>query len=76
MTVIAIPEFYAFRVLKYHVDTGNFANKSCYIAIFEELPSSVYVNVDELADLRRVQKVCYIQKHIIFSINIKFDLSF
>jgi hypothetical protein len=48
------------RLLNYYVDTGNFKNKSCHIAIFLELPSSIYVNIDELADLRRQYKVLYL----------------
>ncbi|XP_031778645.1 phosphatidylinositol-glycan biosynthesis class X protein isoform X2 [Nasonia vitripennis] len=42
--------------LKYYVDTGDFKNKSCHIAVFVQLPPSLYVNTDELADLRRLHK--------------------
>lgn len=48
---------FSFRNLKYFVDTGDFKNKSCYVAVFIKLPPSLYVNVDELADLRRLHKV-------------------
>ncbi|KAL7303615.1 hypothetical protein TKK_0003762 [Trichogramma kaykai] len=44
------------RTVRYTVDTGSWKNKSCFIALYEELPSSVYVNYDELADLRRRQE--------------------
>ncbi|XP_014212287.1 uncharacterized protein LOC106642136 [Copidosoma floridanum] len=45
------------RTLKYHVDTGTFMNDSCYVAVFVQLPPFLYVNADELADLRRLDKI-------------------
>ncbi|XP_011506401.1 PREDICTED: uncharacterized protein LOC105368916 [Ceratosolen solmsi marchali] len=44
------------RLLNYHVNTGNFQNKSCHVAVYLQLPLSLYVNVDELADRRRLYK--------------------
>ncbi|XP_058803318.1 phosphatidylinositol-glycan biosynthesis class X protein [Phymastichus coffea] len=44
------------RNLKYYVNTGDFKNNSCHVAVFVRLPTSLYVNVDELADLRRLRK--------------------
>ncbi|KAJ8679907.1 hypothetical protein QAD02_015694 [Eretmocerus hayati] len=44
------------RIVKYYVDTGGFKNDSCHISVFVSLPISLYVNVDELADLRRLHE--------------------
>ncbi|EZA50528.1 hypothetical protein DMN91_009936 [Ooceraea biroi] len=40
------------RTLIYRVDFKNLTN-NCQVAIYMELPSALYVNVDEVADLRR-----------------------
>ncbi|XP_015597310.1 phosphatidylinositol-glycan biosynthesis class X protein-like [Cephus cinctus] len=44
------------RRLEYHVNIGNLTKENCYVALFIEFSSALYVNVDELADLHRFEK--------------------
>ncbi|GAB1859793.1 Phosphatidylinositol-glycan biosynthesis class X protein [Camponotus japonicus] len=41
------------RTLIYHVYFKDLINDDCHTAIYMELPSALYVNVDEVAELRR-----------------------
>ncbi|XP_020295909.1 uncharacterized protein LOC109860902 [Pseudomyrmex gracilis] len=41
------------RTLIYHVNLKNFTYENCHAAIYMELPSALYVNVNEVADLTR-----------------------
>lgn len=42
-----------YRTLIYHVYFKDLINDDCQTAIYMELPSALYVNVDEVAELRR-----------------------
>lgn len=42
------------RIFFYRVDLDGYNQENCHVAIYLELPSALYVNVDELDDLRRV----------------------
>ncbi|XP_011308743.1 phosphatidylinositol-glycan biosynthesis class X protein [Fopius arisanus] len=45
------------RKIFYFVDIPNLRESDCHVALVVELPQSLYVNVDELADLRRTGEV-------------------
>ncbi|XP_032683883.1 uncharacterized protein LOC116850105 [Odontomachus brunneus] len=49
------------RTLIYHVTFKNLLNDNCLAAIYQELPSTLYVNTDEIAELRRqkMSTVCF-----------------
>lgn len=51
-----------FRTLIYHVFFKNFINENCYAAIYMELPSVLYINVNDIAELRRQGMVCILNK--------------
>ncbi|KAF7379400.1 hypothetical protein HZH66_014771 [Vespula vulgaris] len=45
------------RNFTYHIKLNNFTTNNCYISLHFVLPSALYVNINELADLRRVDKI-------------------
>lgn len=49
------------RMLIYRVHFKDLNNKDCRAAIYLELPSALYVNIDEIAELRRrgMSTVCF-----------------
>ncbi|KAK0174776.1 hypothetical protein PV327_010506 [Microctonus hyperodae] len=45
------------RSINYEIDTGKFAQNNCYVALNLHIPSSLYVNNDELADSERLGNI-------------------
>ncbi|XP_046831310.1 uncharacterized protein LOC124429740 [Vespa crabro] len=45
------------RNFTYHIKLNNFTTNNCYISLHFVLPSALYVNINELADLRRADKI-------------------
>ncbi|KAK2581047.1 hypothetical protein KPH14_006090 [Odynerus spinipes] len=41
----------------YNIKLNNFTEENCHAALYHELPSALYVNINELADLIRVEKI-------------------
>ncbi|XP_015110088.1 uncharacterized protein LOC107036564 [Diachasma alloeum] len=42
------------RTIYYFVDIPNLTERDCHVALYLELPQFLYVNIDELEDLRRI----------------------
>lgn len=63
-SILFLHSYFIYRNFRYHIKLNNFTTNDCYISLHFVLPSALYVNINELTDVRRADKVISIMPFI------------